>query len=52
MKLLHVYTVTWLSVEQVMMRFADILLALLTLFKYVYIFSISCLNYYDISHQT
>ena len=36
-KLLHVHTVRWLSMGQVMMRFADILPALLTLFRYVYI---------------
>ena len=34
-KLLHVHSVRWLSVGQVMMRFADILSALLTLFRYV-----------------
>ena len=37
MKLLLVHIVKWLSVGQVMMRFADILLVLLTLFRpYVY----------------
>ena len=35
-KLLHVYIIKWLSLGQVMMRFIDILLALLTLFRYVY----------------
>ena len=37
-KLLHVHSVRWLSVEQVMMRFANILPGLLTLFRYVCIF--------------
>ena len=37
-KLLHVHNVRWLSMEQVMTRFADILPALLTLFKYVIFF--------------
>ena len=36
-KLLHVHTVRWLSVGQVMMRFTDILPVLLTLFRYLYI---------------
>ena len=37
MKLLHVHTVRWFSVGQVMMQVVDILPALLTLFRYVYI---------------
>ena len=34
-KLLHVHSVRWLNMEQVMTRFADILPALLTLFRHV-----------------
>lgn len=40
-KLLHVHSVRWLSMGQVMTRFADILPALLTLFRYVMFCSLS-----------
>jgi hypothetical protein len=40
-KLLHVHSVRWLSMGQVMTRFAYILPILLTLFRFVMFFSLS-----------